>query len=249
MLDGKTTTLAGAVAKGRVLRLRLTKPVPDLSARLSLLCAVPPTLAADPEGAKAPLPSPAPYFVSEYVPGRQVVMKRNPHYRGSRPHHVDRITIEADADASAVQRVERGELDHVAPTPDLNAQLAPLVDRYGINRSRVFVLPDLLTRSFFMNTTRPLFASNARLRQAFNFAVDRQALGRVYGRYTATATDQYMPAVLPGFRPTRIYPPAARTFDGRASSPRAARAPVRRSSTRAVTGRTAPPWRRSSGGT
>ena len=57
-----------------------------------------------------------------------------------------------------------------------------------------------------MNTARPLFANNAQLRQAFNFAVDRQALGRVYGRYTFTATDQYLPPVLPGFRSTRIYP-------------------------------------------
>jgi ABC-type oligopeptide transport system substrate-binding subunit len=206
MLSGKTTTLAGAIASGRSLRLRLTKPVPDLPARLSMLCAVPPTLAADPEGARAPLPSPAPYYVSEYVPGRRVVMDYNSNYRGSRPHHVDRITIELDADASAVQRVERGEFDTVADTPDLNSRLAPLVGRYGINRSRVFVLPDLVTRSFFLNTTRPLLANNAQLRRAFNFAVDRRALGRVYGRYTATATDQYMPPALPGFRPTRIYP-------------------------------------------
>ena len=60
MLAGKTTTLAGAVAKGRVLRLRLTKPVPDLTSRLSGLCAVPPTLPVDAEGAKAPLPQSGP---------------------------------------------------------------------------------------------------------------------------------------------------------------------------------------------
>ena len=206
MLDGKTTTLAGASATGQILRLRLTKPVPDLPARLSMLCAVPPALAADPEGAKAPLPSPAPYYVSEYVPGQRVVMERNTYYRGSRSHHVDRFTIELDADASAVQRVERGEFDWVVDSPDLQRQVAPLVGRYGINRSRLFVLPTLATRSFFMNTTRPLFANNVPLRQAFNFAVDRQALGRVLGRYSATPTDQYMPLVLPGFRPTRIYP-------------------------------------------
>ena len=206
MLAGKTTTLAGATATGNVLRLRLTKPVPDFPARLSLLCAVPPALAADPEGAKAPLPSPAPYYVSEYVPGQRVVMERNPYYRGSRPHHVDRITMEIDGDPSVVQRVERGEIDMAPGLPDLNSELAPLVGRYGINRSRLFVLPDLATRSFFLNTTRPLFANNAPLRQAFNFAVDRQALLRVYGRYTATVTDQYMPPALPGFRPTRIYP-------------------------------------------
>ena len=60
MLAGSATTLAGATATGRTLRLRLTRPVPDLVARTSGLCAVPSGLPADPEGAKAPLPSPGP---------------------------------------------------------------------------------------------------------------------------------------------------------------------------------------------
>jgi ABC-type transport system substrate-binding protein len=72
MLAGKATRLAGAVANGRTLRLRLTKPVPDFLVRVSGLCAVPSDLPADPEGAKAPLASPAPYYVSEYVPGERV---------------------------------------------------------------------------------------------------------------------------------------------------------------------------------
>jgi ABC-type transport system substrate-binding protein len=206
MLAGKSTTLAGAVATGRVLRLRLTKPVPDLPARLTGLCAVPPTLPADPEGAKAPLHSPAPYYVSEYLPGERVVMQQNRFYRGSRPHNVDRITIELDADESALERVEKGELDSVAPTPNLNPQLADLVKRYGINTSRVFLSPDTVVRSFYVNTTRPLFRNNVKLRQALNFAVNRPALVREYGRYTATPTDQYISPVLPGFRAERIYP-------------------------------------------
>jgi ABC-type transport system substrate-binding protein len=205
MLAGKATTLTGAVARGRVLTLRLTRVVPDLLARLSLLCAVPPALPADPEGTTAPLPSPAPYFVSEYVPGERVVLERNRYYRGSRPHHVDRITIALDADASAVDDVARGTLDHVAATPNLNPELAALVKRYGLNRSRVFVEPDIGVRMFFLNTRRPLFG-NAKLRQAVNFAVDRRALAREYGRYASTATDQYLPATMAGFRDERIYP-------------------------------------------
>jgi oligopeptide transport system substrate-binding protein len=206
LLAGKTTTLAGAVARGRVLRLRLTAPVPDLPTRLAGVCAVPPTLPADPEGAKAPLPSPSPYYVSQYVPGELVVMERNRFYRGSRPHHVDRITIELDADASVLERVEKGELDTAAGTPDLNPQLADLVRRYGKNQSRVFVEPDTARRMIFVNTTRPLFKNNVKLRQALNFAVNRPALVREYGRYTATPTDQYLPPVVPGFRNERIYP-------------------------------------------
>ena len=50
---------------------------------------------------------------------------------------------------------------------------------------------------------RPLFRSNARLRQAVNFAVDRPALMR--GR-NGRPTDQLLPAGIPGFRDARIYP-------------------------------------------
>jgi peptide/nickel transport system substrate-binding protein len=206
MLAGKATSLAGAVAKGRTLRLRLTQAVPDLLARTSQLCAVPENLPVDPEGAKAPLPSPAPYFVSEYAPGERVVLERNRFYRGERPHHVDRITVDLKADPSAVDDVASGKLDSVAGTPNLNPQLSELARRYGINRSRVFVEPDIGVRLFFLNTRRLLFRNNLELRQAVNFAADRRALAREYGPYAATPTDQYLPASMPGFRDERIYP-------------------------------------------
>jgi peptide/nickel transport system substrate-binding protein len=206
MLAGKATALSGAVARGRVLRLRLTQAVPDLLARTSLLCAVPENLPADPEGAKAPLPSPAPYYVSEYVPGERVVLERNRFYRGQRPHHVDRITVDLQAEVSAVDDVASGKLDSVAATPNLNPQLSKLARRYGINRSRLFVEPDIGVRLFFLNTRRPLFRNNVELRYAVNFAADRRALVREYGLYAATPTDQYLPASMPGFRKERIYP-------------------------------------------
>jgi ABC-type transport system substrate-binding protein len=180
--------------------------VPEFLARLSLLCAVPSTVPGDPEGAKAPLPSPAPYFVSEYVPGERFVLERNTFYRGPRPHHVDRITTDLRGDASAIDAVERGELDYVHPTPDLNPHLARLVRRHGVNRSRMFVQPGLGMRMFLINTSRPLFRNNVALRRALNFAVDRRALVREFGPYAATATDQYLPHAMPGFRDERIYP-------------------------------------------
>ena len=81
MLDGKATTLDGAAAKGRTLTLRLTKPVPDFLLSIAGLCAVPPDLPVDPEGAKAPLPSAAPYYAAEYVPGERLVLERNRFYQ------------------------------------------------------------------------------------------------------------------------------------------------------------------------
>jgi ABC-type transport system substrate-binding protein len=79
------------VADGRTLILRLTKPVRHLPTLIAGLCAVPPNLPADPEGARAPLASAAPYYVAQYVPGERLVLERNRFYIGSRVHHVDRL--------------------------------------------------------------------------------------------------------------------------------------------------------------
>jgi peptide/nickel transport system substrate-binding protein len=206
MLEGKATKLSGAVAKGRSLTIRLTKADHTMLARLALLCVVPSSLPVDPEGAKAPIPSAAPYYFAEYVPGERVVLLRNRFYRGQRPRHVDRITVDLKADASAIDQVARGKLDTVLGTPDLNPRLPELARRYGVNKQRFFLLPGLATRMFFMNTSRSLFRNNVQLRQAFNFAVDRRALTREFGQLVASTTDQYLPPTMPGFRDERIYP-------------------------------------------
>src|SRR5207247_9873895 len=133
----------------------LPRAVPDFLDRTSLLGAVPSALPADPEGAKPPLASPAPYYVSEYVPGQRVVLERNRFYRGQRPHHVDRITVDLQADASAVDEVASGKLDTVFPTPNLSPELAGLARRYGLNRSPLFVHPDAVPAMLTLQSNTP----------------------------------------------------------------------------------------------
>jgi ABC-type oligopeptide transport system substrate-binding subunit len=78
-----------------------------------------------------------------------------------------------------------------------------LAKRYGVNSSRFFLTPGYTLAGYFLNSRRPLFRNNARLRRAVNFAVNRPALmgGRV-GR----PTDQFVPPGIPGFRDAHIYP-------------------------------------------
>jgi oligopeptide transport system substrate-binding protein len=206
MLSGETRSLRGVTVQGRRLSFRLTRRLPSFPARLGALCIVPSNLPIDPEGAKAPIPSPAPFYVSAYEAGARAVLERNRFYRGSRPHHVDRIIIELEAGVEAVDRVFASKLDYVWPAPDLNGRLAKIAGRYGVNRSRFFVEPSTFTRMFFLNTSRPLFRANVKLRQAVNFAANRKALTREVGPHVATVTDQYLPTALAGFRDARIYP-------------------------------------------
>ncbi len=59
---------------------------------------------------------------------------------------------------------------------------------------------------FVLNTSRPLFKNNPKLRQAINFAVDRKALLRELGTFAGTLTDQYLSPSQAGYTDERIYP-------------------------------------------
>src|SRR5262245_45160363 len=151
VLAGKATTPSGAIARGRTLTVKLTRREPTfLSQYVTALCAVPPKLPADAEGAKAPLASPAPYYVSEYVPGQRIVLSRNPYYKGPRPHHVDRFTVNLALDeGSIVDEIASGKLDWGGVTADTwAARSKELAQRYGVNESQFFVKPGLFLRMF-----------------------------------------------------------------------------------------------------
>ena len=210
MLDGTAKKLAGAIARGRTLILRLTKPVPNFVISLAGpgLCAVPESLPVDPEGAKAPLPSPAPYYVAQYVPGERIVLERNRFYNGARPHQLDRFVVELGVDiAAAFARVEDGSADYALGPPTYFADNANrLARRHGVNKTQFFVVPSPGMRMFALNASRPLFRANVNLRQAVNHAVNRRALTRELGPYAGTPTDQFLPSTMPGHVKARIYP-------------------------------------------
>ncbi|MGH3084440.1 MAG: ABC transporter substrate-binding protein [Gaiellaceae bacterium] len=210
MLDGKATTLAGAVAKGRTLTLRLTRRVPDFLVRTTALCAVPPTLPIDPEGVQAPIHSAAPYYGSQYVPGERLVLERNRFYKRNRVHHVARFVANIAADPRPfVEDVANGTLESVGlRASDIAGVVDALARRYGVNKpgGQFFIERGTDLRMFVLNTSRPLFKNNSKLRQALNLAVDRRQLTRELGPRIGTATDQYLAPVTPGFRDERIYP-------------------------------------------
>jgi peptide/nickel transport system substrate-binding protein len=206
MLDGKATRLTGAIANGRTLRVRLTKRTPDFLIQMSV-CITPASLPVDPEGAKAPIPSPAPYYVAQYVPDERLVLARNRFYKGKQPHHVDRFVAELGADVNAIiDDIATGKLDWGSAPATMSARAGELKQRYGINKSRFYVVPGTFVRMFVLNTSRPLFRNNPKLRQAVNFAADRRSLTRELGTLAGTPTDQYLTPLTPGYRNDRIYP-------------------------------------------
>lgn len=209
VLAGKASSPAGVVARGNVLTIRLERPIPDFPARTTFLCAVPPSLPADKEGIAA-FGSAGPYYIADHRPGETVTIRRNRFYRGTRPHRVDGFDVDlrATSHEEVLDRIERGEADWGwALAPAYFDPSRRLAARYGVNRSRFFVEPGWTIRGFALNTTRPLFKDNPRLRRAVNLAIDRSALRRAgTGRLESKLTDQYLPPKMPGFRDAHIYP-------------------------------------------
>src|SRR5215210_9597848 len=209
--EGTAQTVAGITARGNRLAIRLARPAPAFPARMTAtwFCAVPPGLPADPEGV-ATFPAAGPYYVAENVRGHRIVLRRNRFYRGSRPHHVDKLVAEGGASSwdDVLDTVERGTADWgSAPPPVYFDPTRGLVARYGVNRARFWVKPGLALEHYPLNVRRPLFQNNPRLRRAVNFAIDRSAIRRVLGgSIVSRLTDQYLPPSLPGFRDVRIYP-------------------------------------------
>jgi peptide/nickel transport system substrate-binding protein len=210
VLDGKATSVSGLAAAGRTLTIRLTRRVGDfLEGPAASLCVLPAGLPIEAQGVTAPVPSAAPYYVSEYLPGQQIVLERNAYYQGPRPQHVDRIVFDLTVDdIKAVDDVLAGTADFAIEPSILQSQrAAELARRFGINKSRFFIEPSNFLRMLVLNTSRPLLRDNVPLRQAINYAIERTALSRTYGgRYGETPVDQYLPPIMPGFTDGHVYP-------------------------------------------
>lgn len=210
VVTGKAQTASGVVARGNTLVVRFTRPAPDFPSRTAstYFCAVPPTLPIDPEG-RAAFPAAGPYYVSDYRRGERIVLQRNRFYGGTRPHHVDgfEVDLQAPSPQDMLRRVDRGEADwgHTLAGVYFDPSLG-LVEKYGTNRSQLYLRPGLTLRMLAFNSARPLFRDNPRLRKAVNFALDRRALVLTGGPLVSRASDQYLPPILPGFRDADVYP-------------------------------------------
>jgi ABC-type transport system substrate-binding protein len=172
---------------------------------MPFFAAVPADLPVQQNGVLTP-PSAGPYYIASRDVGRQIVLQRNPNYKGSRPHHLDRVvyTVGNAADATYL-RVEKGEADYAA-TGIPPAQYADVAHRYGINKGRLFVRPLLGIQYFALNTQRPIFKNNLPLRRAINFAVDRHAMALQAGYLAGKRTDQILPPGVDGFQDASLYP-------------------------------------------
>ena len=237
--DGAAKHISGLRARGDTLSITLVRPSPDFLQRLALpfFCPVPdgtPFVAGAARATKTgddgriPFGGPysaGPYYIADYdSDAGYVVLKRNPNYRGPRPHSLDAIAIREGVDATAaLDLVQRREWDGITSLSDPLLDPGRAVDqRWGAGSPaarrgdrRYFTTPEARTRFIAFDSSRGIFA-DADVRRAATLALDRSALAAAWG---ALPTDQLLSAALPAFRDRRLYPlhasvPKARAIAG-----------------------------------
>ncbi len=217
-VKGKASGISGIVARRRTLTIRLTHPDGGFLGNLAVgaACAVPP---GTPDQPLNDIPSAGPYYIKSYTPRRSLILRRNPNYRGDRPHHFDEFVYTIGVDPSrAVTEVEAGKADYASdgiPSSDaatLNAKYGPGSRAAKAGLQQYFNSEANSMRYLQMNASRPLFAS-ARLRRAVNYAIDREALVAqerkfpysVYGG-GGRPTGDYIPPASLAARNFHLYP-------------------------------------------
>jgi peptide/nickel transport system substrate-binding protein len=157
-----------------------------------------------------PPPATGPYMITKSEPGRAWSYARNPYWakaNGSQisevpDGHFDKIEIKvASNDSTQVNEIERNKTDWMQ-TP-ISADLYNKVkDKYEGTQFRVEHPINLYL--FWINTTVAPF-NDVKVRQAVNYAVNTEALERIYAGSLA-ATHQILPEGMPGHKPFDLYP-------------------------------------------
>ena len=206
--NGRANSVSGVRVLGRYrLRIRLSRPVGDFTARLTLPFFCPVPLSTPPTEVEY-LAGSGPYYVADRVVNQQIVLKRNPYYRGGRPANVDEVVWRtAVPREECLAAVQQDVIDHCVHFSIPASAWRPLAEQYGVNKGRLFVRPGVSTFFLVFNHDRPAFRGRGQipLKKAINFAIDRPALTRPAGYLYGNRTDQLLPPAL-GARAESIYP-------------------------------------------
>lgn len=203
----ETCTLKGGVsanAASRTVTINLKAPDPEFKYKLAV-----PHASILPAGTPAkdvgtrPIPGTGPYMFKSYNPNRSLVMVRNPFFKEwsvkAQPDgYPDQITqsfgLTVEAQITAIQN---GQADWTLEQPPAD-RLSEIGTRYA---SQVHINP--LTAFWYipMNTNLAPF-NKLKARQAFNYAVDRNAAVKIFGgKNLATPSCQVLPPGFPGYKP------------------------------------------------
>jgi YVTN family beta-propeller protein len=193
--------------------IHLTRPDPDLFAQLTLPAAYPVPPGTGVKLPKRTVPGTGPYEISAYTPdlsGRpgthgRLVLKRNPYFRqwsaAAQPAGFpNEIVVRTNySEAQEVSAVEHGRAD-LAWDPPPPSQLTALSQNFP---TQFHLNPFRETDYVWLNVRSAPF-DNLLAREAFNYAVDREALAQFAtgpSSVGGSPTCQLLPPNFPGYVP------------------------------------------------
>ncbi len=191
--------------------IHLTKPRGTFTNELGLMFVAPvPPDTPNTNQSTNPPPGTGPYMITKSDPSKGWSYERNPYWEKvngkAMPDipsgHMDKINITLIRNPSTqVNDIEQGKFDWM--------QTQPPPDRYPEVKSKFEgtqfrVEKTISTYYFWMNNNRPPF-DDPKVRQAVNYAVDPEALERIYVG-SLVGTQQVLPPGMPGYEKIELYP-------------------------------------------
>ena len=211
--DGKADTISGIKTDDNTGDITITLDAPNgtFNNVLGLMFAapVPPTTPLDKDTTNNPPPSSGPFVITKVNAPNTLTLERNPQFKTVKDAgasevtdaQVDKITVTQNKNNSAqVTGVEQNTIDFMADPPDsdrLPEIKAKFSDRFRLENS-------INTYYFWMNTQKAPF-NDLKVRQAINYAIDPEALNRVFGG-RLHPTQQILPPGMPGYDEYKLYP-------------------------------------------
>ncbi|HSK50984.1 MAG TPA: ABC transporter substrate-binding protein [Solirubrobacterales bacterium] len=193
------------------IRIDLVQPRATFSNELGMLfVAVLPADTPSKDQTASPPPATGPYVITKSQPGRGWSYDRNPFWEKANAKampdlpggSMDKIEITVVGnDTTQVSDVERGKYDWMQnpPGPDEYTRV-----KEEFEGTQFRVEETISTYFFWMNTERPPF-DDVKVRQAVNYAVDGEAMERIYAGQLA-ASQQIIPPGVPGYEKFELYP-------------------------------------------
>jgi peptide/nickel transport system substrate-binding protein len=191
--------------------IRLAKPRGTFTNELGLMFVAPlPPNTPDEDLSANPPPATGPYVITKSQPGRSWEYERNPQWLKNNAKlmpelpsgHVDKIDVTVVRNPQTqVNDIEQGKFDWMENPPPADLYAA-VKSKYEGSQFRVE--PQINTYYFWMNTKKPPF-NDLKVRQAVNYAVDPEALERIYAGSIA-ASQQILPPGMPGHKQYQLYP-------------------------------------------
>jgi glutathione transport system substrate-binding protein len=141
-----------------------------------------------------------PFIFDKWVSGSYVRIKKNPNYWKGEVK-VDSITFKpVPENGSRLAMLRAGQAQYIYPMP---AELKKVAQRD--KKIDIIEMPSIIERYLIMNTQyKPL--SDVRVRQAINYALDKNAIIHIAWGGAATASDSIIPPNLQFYKKQSVWP-------------------------------------------